>query len=420
MCISLEPQGTCGQPGPSARIGTPSTYSHPPGKEAIFLPDNTPKKRRVAPHGAFGMSHFCLREIVLCAALSLPWTNVALAQHDHSSSDFEVFVAAEAFHGTRQTRVGDADPWIDADLVLGVTEHKFRVFGEFYVTPDERDLERFQMGFEFVPETVLWLGRFHQTASAWNTEHHHGQYLQTDITRPYIERWEDEHGIIPQHITGALFESRQSIGNDGAIQISGGVGASPALTNHELDPIDLIGSNPGRHRLSVTGRLAYLPEYVGASSAGFLFGHDDLSLSGDSVLAPLNANEAKLSIYGAYVDWIKEPWRIVAANYYVNVVLAPTTRNESFISGYLQVERQLPRQFTVFGRLEDSSRMQESRYVRSFDDADGDLEIALRRQAIGVRWDYTRRQALTLEVSHIVSLSQDSKELRVQWSAAIP
>jgi hypothetical protein len=366
------------------------------------------------------MSHFCLRETVLCVALSLPWTNVALAQHEHSSSDFEVFVAAEAFHGTRQTRLGDADPWIDADLVLGVTEHQFRVFGEFYVTPDERDLERFQMGFEFVPETVLWLGRFHQTASAWNTEHHHGQYLQTDITRPYIERWEDEHGIIPQHITGALFESRQAIGNDGAIQISGGVGASPALTNHELDPIDLIGSNPGRHRLSVTGRLAYLPEYVGASSAGFLFGHDDLSLSGDSVLAPLNANEAKLSIYGAYVDWIKEPWRIVAANYYVNVVLAPTTRNESFISGYLQVERQLPRQFTVFGRLEDSSRMQESRYVRSFDDADGDLEIALRRQAIGVRWDYTRRQALTLEVSHIVSLSQDSKELRVQWSAAIP
>ena len=41
--------------------------------------------------------------------------------------------------------------------------------------------------------------------------------------------------------------------------------------------------------------------------------------------------------------------------------------------------------FTVFGRLEDSSRMQESQYVASFNDADGDLEIALRRQAIGVR-----------------------------------
>jgi hypothetical protein len=413
MCISLEPQGTRGRPGPDA-------HSHRPGKEAIFLSDNTPKKRRMAPHGAFGMPHFCLRETLLCVALSLPWANFACAQHDHSSTDFEVFVAAEYFHGTRQTRLGDADPWIDADVVFGATEHQFRVFGEYYVTPDERDLERFQMGFEFVPETVLWLGRFHQTASAWNTEHHHGQYLQTDITRPYIERWEDEHGIIPQHITGALFESRQSIGNEGAIQLSGGVGASPALSNHELDPIDLIGNNPGRHRLSVTGRLAYLPEYVGASSAGFLFGHDDVSISSNSVLAPLNANEAKLSIYGVYVDWIKEPWRIVAANYYVNVVLPPTTRNESFTSGYLQVERQLPMRFTVFGRLEDSSRMQESQYVGSFNDADGDLEIALRRQAIGVRWDFTRRQALTFELSHIVSLTQDSNEFRLQWSAAIP
>jgi hypothetical protein len=116
-------------------------------------------------------------------------------------------------------------------VVFGITKHQFRVFGEYYITPGERDLERFQMGFEFVPETVLWLGRFHQPASAWNTEHHHGQYLQTDITRPYIERWEDEQGVIPQHITGALFESRQSIGKDGAIQISAGVGAAPALTN---------------------------------------------------------------------------------------------------------------------------------------------------------------------------------------------
>lgn len=366
------------------------------------------------------MPHFCLREVLLCVALSLPWTNLAFAQHDHSSSDFEVFVAAEAFHGTRQAHLGDADPWIDADVVFGVTEHQFRVFGEYYITPDERDLERFQMGFEFVPETVLWLGRFHQPASAWNTEHHHGQYLQTGITRPNIERWEDEHGIIPQHITGALFESRHSMGKDGAIQLSGGVGAAPALSDHELDPIDLIGNNPGRHRLSVTGRLAYLPEYVGASSVGLLFGHDDLSVSSARTFASLHSSTANLRIYGAYIDWTTEPWRIVAANYYVDVALAQTTRNESFVSGYVQVERQLPRQFTIFGRLEGSARMQESRYVALFDDADGDIEIALRRQALGVRWDYTRRQALTLEISHIVSLTQNSNELRAQWSAAIP
>lgn len=421
MCNSIEPQGPKAGRGALRAASPPPIHARQPAKEVIFVPDNTPKKRRVRPHaGAFGMSHFRLREVLICAALSVLGANSASAQHDHSSSDFEVFVAAEAFHGTQQTRLGDADPWIDADVVFGVTQHQFRVFGEYYISSAERDLERFQMGFEFVPETLLWLGRFHQTGSAWNTEHHHGQYLQTDITRPYIERWEDEHGIIPQHITGALFESRQSIGKDGAIQLSGGIGAAPALSGQALDAIDLIGSNPGRHRLSVTGRLAYLPEYVGASSAGLLFGHDDLSVSNARTLALLQSREANLSIYGAYVDWITEPWRIVAANYYVDVAMDQTARNESFMSGYLQIERQLPRRFTVFGRVEDSSRMQESRYVALFDDADGDLEIALQRQALGVRWDYTRRQALTLEISHIVSLTQHSNELRVQWSAAIP
>src|SRR5450432_1526533 len=106
------------------------------------------------------MPYQCLRITLLCLASSLLCANSAFAQHDHSTGEFEVFLAAEAFHGTGQTHAGDADPWIDADVVFGVTEHQFRVFGEYYITPDERDLERFQMGFEFVPETVLWLVGF--------------------------------------------------------------------------------------------------------------------------------------------------------------------------------------------------------------------------------------------------------------------
>ncbi len=360
------------------------------------------------------------RIALLCPFLSLLWTHPALAQHDHSSGEFEVFVAAEAFHGSGGARRDDADPWVNADVVVGLTEHKFRVFGEFLATPREYDLERLQMGFEFVPETVLWLGRFHQPASAWNTEHHHGQYLQTDITRPYIERWEDEQGIIPQHITGALLESRQSIGGEGALQLSAGVGAAPALTNTKMDPFSLIRNSRGRHGLSVTGRLAYLPEYVGGSSVGLLFGHDELDASYGLTLPALGSNHANLSIYGAYIDWTVGPWRVVGADYYVDVALDRTTRNESFMSGYLQAERQLPRRVTVFGRLEESARMQESRYVALFDHEDSNLEIALRRQALGVRWDYARRQALTIELSHLVSLQQRSNELRVQWSAAIP
>src|SRR6185312_14571263 len=117
------------------------------------------------------------------------------------------------------------------------------------------------------------------------------------------------------------------------------IGAAPALADREMDPISLIGDNPGRHRLSVTGRLAYLPQYTGASSMGLLFGHDDLSVSGARALAALQSNDAKVSLYGAYTDWAAEPWRIVAAYYYVDIDLAQAARHQSFMSGYLQVER---------------------------------------------------------------------------------
>jgi hypothetical protein len=352
--------------------------------------------------------------------IALWYAGPAFAQHEHMSNEFEMFVAAEAFHGTGQTREGDDDTWFNADLVFGLTKHQFRVFGEFYITPNEHDLERLQFGFEFVPETVLWLGRFHQPASAWNTEHHHGRYLQTAITRPFIERWEDEHGLIPQHITGALFESRRPIGGEGAIQVSGGLGAGPSLEGNEYEPINLIDSNPGQHHLSLTGRVAYLPEYTGTSSFGLLYGHDHVDTSAPYVLNALNSRNAVLTIYGVYADWNSEPWRAIGAIYYVDVDLDPTARDESFISGYIQAERQLPKNLTLFGRLENSSRMQESRYVALFDNHDGNIDIALSREALGLRWDYIKRQALTLEVSHVDSLKQHSNEIRLQWSAVVP
>jgi hypothetical protein len=305
-------------------------------------------------------------------------------------------------------------------VIFGLTHEQFRVFGEYFITGDEHDLERFQVGYEVVPDTVLWLGRFHQPASAWDTEHHHGRYLQTAITRPAIENWEDELGLIPQHITGALVESRRQMGKEAGVQISGGVGAGPVLTGQQNEPINLVGDNPGKHGLSFTGRLAYLPDYVGTSSAGLLFGHDQLFARTPPALAALRSDHANLTIYGTYADWSIEAWRFIGAGYYVDIALDRPNPDESFMSGYLQVERQLPHRLTAFGRIEDSARMQESRYVALLDGHTTNIDITIRRAAGGLRWDYARRQALTVEFDHEVSLSDHGYEARLQWSAAIP
>jgi hypothetical protein len=135
----------------------------------------------------------------------------------------------------------------------------------------------------------------------------------------------------------------------------------------------------------------------------------------------LGTSDLTLSIFGAYVDWYAGPWRIIGVNYYVDIDLVDLSKKESFDSLYVQAERQLPHKLTVFGRIEDSARMQESRYVALLNDTDGEIDIALNRVAAGLRWDFLRRQALTIELSHIATLNNvRSNEVRLQWSGVIP
>ncbi len=93
------------------------------------------------------------------AALSMSFAgHSALAQHEHSTSEFEVFVAAEGLAGHGQPHPREDDPWFDADVIFGLTHEQFRVFGEYFITGDEHDLERFQVGYEVVPDTVRVVG----------------------------------------------------------------------------------------------------------------------------------------------------------------------------------------------------------------------------------------------------------------------
>jgi hypothetical protein len=367
------------------------------------------------------MAHLPMRPLLTLALLYLWVIPTASAQHEHGSNVFEVFYAAEGIYASHQSHPAeDDDAYVNADVLFAAEYHHFRALGELFLSPEEHDIERLQIGYEWVPDTTLWVGRFHMPASAWNSEHHHGRYLQTSITRPFIERWEDEHGLIPQHITGAMFETRQGIGSEGALQFAGGVGASSAWGDHQYEPVSMTGSSQGEHRFSVSSRLAYMPKYEGDSSAGLLFAHDALYSRSPQLLNAVDSAHVELTISGAYADWNWNKWRIMAAGYYIDIDLDSPAHDESFVSGYSQVERVMPHNLTAFGRLEESSRMQESHYVSLFEDHDGDIDVALRREAIGLRWDFVRRQAFTLELSHVATLGYRSNEVRVQWSGVIP
>ena len=227
---------------------------------------------------------------------------MAMGAHGHggsnSSNQLEFFASAESLSrwGASSPVQRDDDPILRIDTVFGHTSEGFHLFGEFLATSDsEFDLERFQAGYEIDPDTLIWIGRFHQPASAWNTQHHHGQYLQTAISRPMIERWEDEQGLIPQHISGALLESHRPIGDSHGLQWAIGVGAAPALTRYGLKPINLVDRNDGEHRLSATARLAWLPDYLGANNIALLLGRNAFAIQDRPAAVALNARSGSLS-----------------------------------------------------------------------------------------------------------------------------
>jgi hypothetical protein len=334
------------------------------------------------------------------------------------TSEFVLFVSGEAHHFTTPASNGELneDAPLIGDAVFAVNRNRFRLFGEFQLSKEEHDLERFQLGYEAVPNTVIWVGRFHQPASAWNTEHHHGRYLQTAITRPSIELWEDEDGIIPQHITGIYVDSRRPIGEGAGLHLAAGARLGVTVQKGGLKELNLLDPQTSGRRLSLSGRVAYLPNYIGTSEFGLLAAHNNMTVLDPITSRLLRATNVEQNIYGVFANWNSDSWTIQSAIYDLQMKLTEvgSARSEAVIAGYLQVERQLPKNLTAYTREENSDRADHSLFV-TIDHSD----FELRRATIGLRWDFWRSQALTTEVAHGQTIGSRHFEYRLQWSAAV-
>ena len=59
------------------------------------------------------------------------------------------------------------------------------------------DLERSYVQYVVGPWLKVSVGRFHTALGYWNDTYHHGGYLQTSVSRPVMERFEDNGGLLP-------------------------------------------------------------------------------------------------------------------------------------------------------------------------------------------------------------------------------
>jgi len=310
----------------------------------------------------------------------------------------------------------DYEVALDADILYTYLNGRFRLLGEYIAAIDEAELERFQLGWQTGQESIGWLGRFHSPSRYWNSIYHHGQFLQTSITRPLIEQFEDDGGVLPTHSTGLLFETAHKLDGTADLRFAFSFGAAPVIDRTELKPFDLL--DPGSsNRAAADMRFAYLPDQLEENQIGLVLSGSDLEVDGSHSAEQQGLRRVEQASIGVYLDWRWQDWRFLSS-------LAPVinrmkrqahNQTDSFLSGYFQAEYELKYDWTLFGRLEQTNNTSSSDYLELFPHAVTD------RQMLGLRFDLARQQALSFEVSRAKTPADgDFEQYLLQWSLVFP
>lgn len=304
------------------------------------------------------------------------------------------------------------------DIFYTANFDQFRFIGEYYASNREKEMERLQAGWRIMPGKTLWLGRFHNPLSFWNTELHHGNFLQTSISRPAIANYEDAQGILPAHITGLLLESSRAV-DDAEISYAAGVGIGPTIETSSsatrapfagLKAFDLLDpKHPGK--IAAGFRLAYHPEAASANQVGASLGYARIEARD---LAPVT--EVRQTVLGAFFTWEKQQLKFVgeafALDHHVAGAANPSSR--TVLSAYLQPEYRFNDSLAAFARVEGTSRAADS-YLALLP------EFPVRRVGGGIRFDFYDSHAVKVEFNrdrhhHGAEFSS----LSVQWSMIYP
>ena len=350
--------------------------------------------------------------------VTLASSQLARAQSPH---DMLVFLSVE---GVEMFSASDpllevSDVHATADFLYTYNSDRFRFLAEYIWSDTESEMERLQAAWVIDDKNILWLGRFHTISNFWASEYHHGQYMQTSISRPALEEWEDESGPMPSHVTGAWFEHEIASANQSAINLGFAAGLAPRFEGQQLEAFDVLDPESG-HDLAATGRLVYRPDVLSANQLGMTVSHNDIAVVSDSHPSLTDLNAIRQATFGVFASWQWEKWRLSSNLVYFDIDMQYNdgTVNDEFLLGYVQAEYEASEEWTIFGRTEFGDSEDDSVYLSLLPG------FVAHRQMLGLRWDFANRHGLTLEIAD-TSLQADTvrhdsfKEVRLQWAAVI-
>jgi len=362
-------------------------------------------------------------QLLLCACVlilsSAAWTPVARAQ---SQDDLLLFLSLESFDNTSRSIPGFDNSYLrpTADILYAYNNGSFRFLGEYIWSSSESEMERFKLGWQASEKTMIWFGRFHTTAKYWTTEYHHGQFMQTSISRPGLEEWEDESGPMPSHITGVSIDHEIMQANQSALSFNFAAGLGPVFEGQELVPFDVLDPGGG-HELSFNTHVAFRPDALSENQVGVMASWNDIPVISGSSPSLVDIRRIEQATIGVFADWRWDRWRLLTSWTYFDNDLTYTgsVANDDFTIGYIQGEYRQSRDWTIFGRTEIGFGEDNSPFLILLP------AFIAHRHMLGLRWDYADKQSLTMEFADTSTQAQGSdhnnfKELRFQWSAVFP
>jgi hypothetical protein len=324
--------------------------------------------------------------------------------------DLLLFPSMTSTHQSKEDAELAAKKFIPAVDIFYATEvGQTRFLAEFLESSREHELERFQVGWHILPGKSLWVGRFHNPVSFWNTQMHHGDFIQSSLSRPTVANYEDEHGPLPAHISGILLESSRTIG-DAEINYMAGLGVGPVF-DETLQPFDLLDPSKSSGKIAASFRLGYHPEVGNPDQFGAAIGYARIPVKN-----VLEFDEVQQTVLSAFLNFEQNKFHLIGELFYFDNRLSGTD-NGTTVSAYLQPEYKLGAsgRTLVYGRVESTPHAAQDKYLELLP------EFSPHQQVIGLRYDITPSQAIKVEAAR--AHRQDGLEfnsISAQWSMVLP
>jgi hypothetical protein len=238
------------------------------------------------------------------------------------------------------------------------------------------EVERSILRYDYNDHLKISFGRYHTPVSYWNTEFHHGSWLQTTASRPEMIQFGGS--FIPVHFVGALAEGSFSAGGLNLNYNAGlGNGRSSVLSRSG----DFGDINNNKAWLAT---VFIKPDKLYGLQLGGTIYRDKIDATGRP--------EAQEWIESAHIVWSKENPEFIAEFFNINHKLPGTglvTNNQAW---YAQVAYRLP----MAERWKPYYRYEYIHTPRA-DAIFSGLNLGLSSSTLGVRFDFSSFAAFKLE-----------------------